>query len=264
MAKGTCAEETCDRKVRTRGWCSMHYQRWRTTGTTAARPPAPKVCTEDGCTAKVIGRGWCSTHYARWWRSQQPPKPVRVRPTVCSIEDCPDPVLARGWCNKHYHRWNKYGDPLKVLKRRGDPWERVDRRGPDDCWDWLGALGTSGYGSLVRSGKLWQAHRWTYEELVGPIPEGLELDHLCRRRSCVNPRHLEPVVPRENKLRGVSPVAANARKTHCIHGHPFDEQNTRVTKRGGRECKACERERNRRRTEERRAAKASRVGRRAA
>jgi hypothetical protein len=86
-------------------------------------------------------------------------------------------------------------------------------------------------------------HRVAYELLVGPIPEGLELDHLCRNTRCVNPEHLEPVTGRENLMRAVSSWAAkNAAKTHCPQGHPYDEENTKVKRDGGRACRACGRE----------------------
>ncbi|TDD77726.1 HNH endonuclease [Actinomadura rubrisoli] len=84
-------------------------------------------------------------------------------------------------------------------------------------------------------------HRFVYESLVGPIPEGLVLDHLCRVRACCNPAHLEPVTDRVNILRGASITAANARKTHCDHGHEFTSQNT-YRHRGRRLCRACNRD----------------------
>jgi hypothetical protein len=113
----------------------------------------------------------------------------------------------------------------------------VDRSG--QCWMWTGLVLPCGYGRLSVDGKQVYAHRYSYEQTVGPIPEGLELDHLCRVRACVNPNHLEPVTRRENIRRGVSVVAANAVKTHCRNGHPFDEANTYIRANGGRECRPC-------------------------
>jgi hypothetical protein len=88
------------------------------------------------------------------------------------------------------------------------------------------------------------AHRWSYEHFVGPIPEGLHIDHLCRVRRCVNPDHLEPVTPKENYLRGEGPTARNSTKTHCKYGHKFDKSNTSVYG-GRRHCNECGRRRQR-------------------
>lgn len=90
---------------------------------------------------------------------------------------------------------------------RGDKaiWQYVDRTG--DCWMWNGAKNERGYGLVFRSGRAVRVHRYIYEAFNGPIPAGLQLDHLCRQRLCVRPRHLEPVTNRVNVLRGMSPAA---------------------------------------------------------
>lgn len=110
------------------------------------------------------------------------------------------------------------------------------------CWLWRGVFRGS-YGAIQIGGKgslMESAHRLAYTFLVGPIPEGLQIDHLCRVRACVNPDHLEPVTLRENVLRGQSPMAENARKTHCKHGHAFIEGNIYThPKRRTRHCRAC-------------------------
>jgi len=116
-----------------------------------------------------------------------------------------------------------------------------------DCWIWIGARQSRGYGSVHVRGRNQLAHRVVYEQLVGPIPPQRDVDHLCRNPSCVNPAHLEPVSHRENNLRGVGPIPENAAKTHCIYGHAFDKQNTRIYADGKRRCGVCTRARARRR-----------------
>ena len=122
---------------------------------------------------------------------------------------------------------------------------RVERRS-DGCWQWTGATDGHGYGriSLGRRGDGHaKAHRVAYEFYVGPIPDGLTIDHLCRNPSCVNPDHLEPVTHRENVLRGTGFPARNAQKTHCKNGHPFDADNTLIREVPGRlphrQCRTC-------------------------
>ncbi len=111
-----------------------------------------------------------------------------------------------------------------------------------ECWIWLGSRSTKGYGRVSVSGRTQQAHRVVYEALVGPIPEGLQLDHLCRNRSCVNPAHLEPVTCSENIRRGVNLAAYRAAQTHCLRGHEFTPENTRLKPQGWRVCRTCHRE----------------------
>ena len=117
-------------------------------------------------------------------------------------------------------------------------------RWENGCLIWTGSR-LRGYGKHRFNGKRAIAHRTAYEIVVGPIPEGRTLDHLCRTRPCIWPFHLEPVTNRVNILRGVSPSAVNARKAHCKRGHPFDEENTRLFKNPwgavARACKACAR-----------------------
>lgn len=115
----------------------------------------------------------------------------------------------------------------------------------DGCWQWMGAQNGNGYGRLRVDGRAALAHRVAYEVLVGPIPEGLQTDHTCRNRGCVNPDHLEPVTQRENILRGEGLPAQNAAKTTCPLGHPYQGENLYLSPRGDRQCRTCKRERRR-------------------
>jgi len=116
---------------------------------------------------------------------------------------------------------------------------------PSGCWEWFGAK-RGDYG-VIRVGSLKDgtrrmapAHRVMYEESnETSVPPSLEIDHLCKNKSCVNPSHLEAVMPQVNKVRADGFAGLNSRKTACIRGHAFDLLNTRVTSDGKRRCRAC-------------------------
>jgi hypothetical protein len=172
---------------------------------------------------------------------------------TCDVQGCGRAPSCRRLCGLHYQRFLKDLPLDTPVRLRGFPplvrfMGYVDRNGlipesrPDlgPCWIWIGARnGKDGYGSFRVTGQPTVAHRAGYQLIVGPIPEGLTLDHLCRNRRCVNPQHLEPVPFAVNVARGESPTAVNARKTHCPQGHPYDEINTMPRRRGGRNCRAC-------------------------
>jgi len=121
-------------------------------------------------------------------------------------------------------------------------WVRVVVR--DACWEWTGRL-YMGYGRFQLRRKRQPAHRWAYEMLVGAIPPGLTIDHLCRNRACVNPLHLEPVTSGENVRRGLAGIA-NSSKSQCKHGHALEPENTYIEpKTGWRKCRACRQIQNR-------------------
>ena len=126
-------------------------------------------------------------------------------------------------------------------------WAKVDRGSDDECWPFTAALTHDGYGRFWFEGGQVMAHRMAYELAVGPIPDGLTLDHVaargCTRRDCCNPAHLEPTTVRENTLRGKGLTALHARKTHCHRGHEFTPENTYSCGRDGRGrgCRTCRR-----------------------
>lgn len=171
---------------------------------------------------------------------------------LCSIAECNKRTLARGWCRTHYTRWYETGSTelgvrtgegrhkVKPLRQRF--LAKVDKSG--DCWLWTGAKTNLGYGCVWSGpgGSQVLAHRVSWELHRGPIPAGLQIDHICRVPSCVRPEHLEPVSPSVNTARGYAPslgAAFQLAKTHCPQEHPYDAVNTYINKRGGRMCKTC-------------------------
>lgn len=127
--------------------------------------------------------------------------------TLCQVEGCIRAAHRRGWCSSHYKRWIRHGDPSGggiarprvTFQERF--WSKVTKT--DTCWLWAAASERNGYGAIREpgTGRMLYAHRLAYEWLVGPIPEGLHIDHLCNVRRCVNPSHLEAVTQQENNVR---------------------------------------------------------------
>lgn len=134
-------------------------------------------------------------------------------------------------------------------------WDKVDQDGPvptdalatvsTPCWLWRASKDRDGYGGFGLEGKWLRAHRLAYELACGPIPDGMLIDHLCRRPSCVRPDHLDLVNNRENVLRGVSPGATAIRTDVCKYGHS-DWYDRPPSTRNGRNCRICQRESSRR------------------
>lgn len=117
--------------------------------------------------------------------------------------------------------------------------DKVSPEPNSGCWLWTAYCYPNGYGAFWTGDRTECAHRVSYRLFTGEIPSHLQIDHLCRVRSCVNPDHLELVTLTENVLRGIGAPAVNARKSHCIHGHPFDEENTYISSTGARKCRVC-------------------------
>jgi len=192
----------------------------------------------------------CFMHYQRQKRTGSFDLVPRVIVSVCTVPDCERPAYHRTWCGRHYSRWYVHGD-LNYVRPTSEElfWAKVDKNGPipdyaphlGPCWIWTRGL-SNGYGSWaygpkadpIRGG----AHRYSYEISVGPIPEGLDLDHLCRIPACVNPTHLEPVTSAENTRRGTR----HNLHPYCRYGHPYDEANTYIVpSTGARQCRECNR-----------------------
>ena len=149
-----------------------------------------------------------------------------------------DPVAQREY-------WNRYWRRRRAEARVGQPtkeeafWLKAVKM-ESGCWLWTRCM-VRGYGHLTWNHESWLAHRLAYTLARGPIPNGLQLDHLCRVPACINPDHLEPVTNQENTRRGDNFTAVHARKTHCPRGHVYDKRTRR-----GRLCSICERVANRR------------------
>lgn len=124
-------------------------------------------------------------------------------------------------------------------------WAKVAKSTPGACWEWTASLKTTGYGQFNDGhGRIRSAHRFAYELVFGPVPEGLVLDHLCRNPRCCNPAHLEVVTQRENIMRSpTAPPALNAQKSHCKRNHPLSGDNLRIRLRPNRlperVCRTC-------------------------
>ena len=163
--------------------------------------------------------------------------------STCTVHDCSRKRKSRGLCNTHYERLRRTGT---IDYRPPTPeerfWAKVDATGI--CWEWTAALSDTGYGSF-RLGNGIGAHRAAWQFLVGEIPSGLVLDHLCRNRRCVNPDHLEPVTQQVNAARGGAPTHVLARSGMCHKGHTLTAEDY-VHRSDGRVtalCRKCARAR---------------------
>lgn len=163
------------------------------------------------------------------------------------LRDCP--VCKEGFQPRAGYAAQKYcSKPCTMAARALFPRVSADDRfdgkvmmDPNSgCWLWTGCINSEGYGQISWGGSMQYAHRVNFVRNGGEIPDGHELDHLCRLPCCVNPLHLEPVTHRENGLRGISMPAEQARRTHCIRGHPLSGDNL-YSHKGKRQCRICSR-----------------------
>jgi hypothetical protein len=173
----------------------------------------------------------------------------------CKQPECARPIRSRGYCRAHYLRLLRGKDmDAPVREPYAAPFDRfVDKVDIADsgCWEWTGWTNGVHYGKFFASTEARKvyAHRWLWEQVVGPIPDGLTIDHLCRNTLCVNPDHLEPVTTGVNTARGTAyerAIEYQRAKTHCPQGHEYTLENTyRWHGVGGRMCRKCSRDRMR-------------------
>lgn len=195
-----------------------------------------RTCSVNGCEQAPYVSGECRDHRPR-----------------CKIPGCEKPERARGVCGAHYEQWRTKPagaiQPNDLITPPERFWPKVNKT--ETCWLWVGNINTKGYGMFGLNRGLVSAHRFAYVLLVGPIPEGLHIDHLCRVRHCVNPDHLEPVTPQENVRRGLHGVLRS--QTHCVNGHERTVENTYIhLTRGNPVCRECSRADGRRYLERKR------------
>lgn len=172
-------------------------------------------CSIADCPNRHLAKGYCSKHYTRNLRYGSPFALSRDNdPKTCTFEDCSEPYYGNGLCSKHWQRKARNGDPGIVIRIRNSDaerfWSKIDKNGPipshlpelGPCWVWTSpSVNPRGYGAFRLGKSHVQAHRYAYELLEKPIPDGLTIDHLCWNILCVNPAHLEPVTMAENLRR---------------------------------------------------------------
>ena len=150
--------------------------------------------------------------------------------TTCTIGDCEKPSRTRSWCNMHYQRWLKHGDPLGGSERFATPEEAFLARTEPLLWSgciiWTGALDRGGYGMLHANGRTVPTHRYAWEQINGPIPAGMVIDHTCWERSCVNTDHLRLATRAQNNsnLSGVRKNGAGLPRGVYRHGRGYSAQ----------------------------------------
>lgn len=166
---------------------------------------------------------------------------------ICDVSECNRSAHRRRMCSTHYGQWRQE-NPDKVRRYRTHGplnerfWRQVNGDSAATCWTWTGTTDKDGYGKFVECGQWIASHRFAYEALRAEIPAGLQIDHLCRNRACVNPWHMEPVTHRVNQWRRASRTGEPLHSTtHCPSGHELNALNLYISPEGGRTCRPCNR-----------------------
>lgn len=186
-----------------------------------------KVCDIPDCEKPIRAKGLCGMHYERLRTHGVyggPQKVVHRRDSICVVEECFKPHCAKGFCQMHYLRMKNHGSIYGTSMTAADDDRTLEQRFMDNvwivesgCWVWMGALYTQGYAAFyVMPGTRVRGHRWSYEHFVSPVPDGMVVDHRCRVRSCVNPSHLRPATFAQNARNrgGVSDTSSAFRNVH--------------------------------------------------
>lgn len=240
--RNACAVEVCDRPACCGGYCKPHYGWMKRNGwqhpthAIKDKPPTVEVCAVEVCgrrpaqhVHRPTGKRICRTHYNwsktngwAWPTHAIGTKTPRWKDKPCKVKGCDRMGYAHGMCQTHHSYWHRTGEvPTHVIKPNtlgATPRERIRAYSSIDpdtgCWEWTGTKNKAGYGKVydpANDGKprMEYAHRVSYREFVGPIPDGHHIDHLCRNHACCNPEHLEPVTHAENMRRGLTSVTSS-------------------------------------------------------
>lgn len=203
-----CSMTDCAKPHRGRGYCNAHLLKLQKTGSPFGRPRIVHTeCGLDGCHLPYLAKGMCRPHYDREWSRKTGGRVSR--PPVCLREECAlDARAGRGLCHKHYAiEVRREKNPGRRETRKGSALDRIT---PEltvgICWEWGGSRNNNGYGTITVDKTRWYVHRLMWTALVGPIPKGMVLDHLCRNPICCNTDHLEVVTQKENMRRSRNDV----------------------------------------------------------
>jgi hypothetical protein len=195
-----------------------------------------------------MARSLCTLHYQRWQAHGDPSIKSMPRPErICTVDGCDNTrTTSRLYCEKHRGRMRRHGNVTVALVDHtpaAERWKKCYEVDPQTgCWNWTGPVYKGQGHGFIQDGaaKRYMAHRFVWEQIVGPIPAVMVLDHLCKNKPCVNPAHLEMVTQAMNAYRGGAD-GGNAAKTHCPRGHEYSPENTYYDSNGWRRCRACAR-----------------------
>lgn len=223
MDKRICSIDGCTNPHLAKGYCNAHWKKWKRHGDPLwQRPLAPeRKCTVNGCENKYHAQGYCPMHYLRAKADGK-----LSTSQECTVGDCRGYQVAKGVCHKHYQKLLRYGDPeVSVITKSATPGESLDLRTmvAGECLVWTGNVTEFGYGHMSVKGKMKYAHRVAWELARGPIPNGMQIDHICWNRACVNVDHLRLATQMENTqyLSGALPGSATGVRNVHPNGSGF-------------------------------------------